>query len=160
MHRLTWHGGKIPENEVWIKLGGDKGGGSFKMTFQICNVTHPNSPVNTCALSVCSEIKEKSVTAHKLVRTNNYVYNNYRTIKHSYRRQSCTSYCFVNELPIFPIWCTKILIFVPLLCIYTLNGILSHVYMYYRIARNFCGPKILRIAVKRPNISANYTFNC
>ncbi len=33
----------------------------------------------------------------------------------------------------------------------------------YRIARNFCGPKILRIAVKRPtadNISANYTFNC
>ncbi len=38
-------------------------------------------------LSVCSEIKEKSVTAHKLVRTNNYVYN-YRTIKHSYRRQS------------------------------------------------------------------------
>ncbi len=33
----------------------------------------------------------------------------------------------------------------------------------YRIARNFCGPKILRIAVKRStadNISANYTFNC
>ncbi len=28
-YRLTWHEGKIPDNEVWIKLGGDKGGGSF-----------------------------------------------------------------------------------------------------------------------------------
>ena len=23
--RLTWHGGIIPEDEVWLKLGGDKG---------------------------------------------------------------------------------------------------------------------------------------
>ena len=48
VHRLTWHGGVIPEDEIWVKLGGDKGGGSFKMSFQICNVLHPNSPNNTC----------------------------------------------------------------------------------------------------------------
>ncbi|KAL5491484.1 hypothetical protein EMCRGX_G016781 [Ephydatia muelleri] len=27
--RLTWHNGVIPENEVWLKLGGDKAGDSF-----------------------------------------------------------------------------------------------------------------------------------
>ena len=52
VHRLTWHDGAIPEGEIWVKLGGDKGGGSFKMSFQICNVEHPNSPSNTCAFCV------------------------------------------------------------------------------------------------------------
>ena len=47
-NRLTWHDGRIPFNEVWIKLGGDKGGSSFKMNFQILNVTNPNSVDNTC----------------------------------------------------------------------------------------------------------------
>ena len=27
---LTWHNGVIPASEVWIKIRGDKGGGSFK----------------------------------------------------------------------------------------------------------------------------------
>ena len=27
----------IPGNDVWIKLGGDMGGGDFKMNFQIYN---------------------------------------------------------------------------------------------------------------------------
>ena len=45
--RLTWHDGVIPENEIWVKLGGDKGGGSFKMSLQIGNLVHPNSPHNT-----------------------------------------------------------------------------------------------------------------
>ena len=45
--------GRFPaSDEIWVKLGGDKGGGSFKMTFQICNVEYPNSPVNTCAFCV------------------------------------------------------------------------------------------------------------
>ena len=46
--RLTWHGGFIPENEIWVKLGGDRGGGIFKATFQIVNVPNPNSVLNTC----------------------------------------------------------------------------------------------------------------
>lgn len=32
---LTWHKGGIPQGEIWLKLGGDKGGGSFKMSFQV-----------------------------------------------------------------------------------------------------------------------------
>ncbi len=36
------------QNEVWIKLGGDKG---FKMSFQICNVEHPNLSTPTHLLT-------------------------------------------------------------------------------------------------------------
>ena len=36
---------------VWLKIGGDKGGGTFKMNFQIVNVATPNSVHNTCLLS-------------------------------------------------------------------------------------------------------------
>ena len=32
---LTWHNGLIPESEIWIKLGGDHGGGSFKLSMQV-----------------------------------------------------------------------------------------------------------------------------
>ena len=49
---LTWHDGVIPRDEIWVKLGGDKGGSTFKMTFQICNTTNPNSPSNTCIFSI------------------------------------------------------------------------------------------------------------
>ncbi|XP_022111491.1 uncharacterized protein LOC110990703 [Acanthaster planci] len=44
---LTWHNGVIPKNEVWTIIGGDKGGKSFKMSFQIVNTYHPNSLQNT-----------------------------------------------------------------------------------------------------------------
>ena len=40
---LTWYDGLIPDNEIWLKVGGDKGGNSFKMSFQIVNVNKPNS---------------------------------------------------------------------------------------------------------------------
>ena len=48
MRRLTWHDGQIPANEIWVKLGGDKGGSSLKMNFQILNVENPNAVTNTC----------------------------------------------------------------------------------------------------------------
>ena len=48
---LTWHAG-MAENEIWLKLGGNHGGGSFKLSFQIANVTHPNSTKNTIPLVV------------------------------------------------------------------------------------------------------------
>lgn len=51
VNRLVWHDG-IPEDEIWLKVGGDKGGGSFKMNFQIVNVAHPNSPENTCVFCI------------------------------------------------------------------------------------------------------------
>lgn len=49
---LSSHGGAIPESEFWIKLGGDKGHGSFKMNIQLVNIPHPNSIKNTTLLSV------------------------------------------------------------------------------------------------------------
>ncbi|KAL5481283.1 hypothetical protein EMCRGX_G021416 [Ephydatia muelleri] len=53
--RLTWHD-VIPrdEVEVWIKLGGDKGGETFEMSFPIVNVPRPfvvpKIPVSSAAL--------------------------------------------------------------------------------------------------------------
>ena len=52
VHRITWHKGAIPDDEVWLKLGGDKGGGTFKMCFQLLNVASPNAPENTCVFSI------------------------------------------------------------------------------------------------------------
>ena len=49
---LTNHGGSIPNNELWIKLGGDKGQGSFKFNMQLVNVSNPNSVKRTVLLSV------------------------------------------------------------------------------------------------------------
>ena len=44
---LTWRNQSIPTNEIWIKLDGDKGHGSFKFNVQLCNIEHPNSLKNT-----------------------------------------------------------------------------------------------------------------
>ncbi len=49
---LTWHDGAIPSSELWLKLGGDKGHGSFKLTMQLVNTAHPNSIKATTMLSV------------------------------------------------------------------------------------------------------------
>ena len=45
---LTWHDGDIWADEIWIEIGGDKGGSSFKMNFQIVNTQQPNSSKHTC----------------------------------------------------------------------------------------------------------------
>lgn len=60
--RLKWHG-VIPPDEVWVKIGGDKGGGSFKMNFQIVNVSSPNSPQNTCVFC-CFEASDSITNLH------------------------------------------------------------------------------------------------
>ena len=44
-------GRAIPEDEIWLKLGGDKGGGTFKFGFQHLNVECPNSLDNTCVFA-------------------------------------------------------------------------------------------------------------
>ncbi|KAL5509517.1 hypothetical protein EMCRGX_G004906 [Ephydatia muelleri] len=61
--RLTWHNGVIPASEIWIKLGGDKGGGTFKMNFQIINVAAPNSVNNTCVFC-CFEADDSYTNLH------------------------------------------------------------------------------------------------
>ena len=49
---LTWHDGAIPADKLWIKLGGDKGRGTFKFNFQLMNTQHPNSQKNTTLVSI------------------------------------------------------------------------------------------------------------
>lgn len=44
--KLTWHNGAIPSNEIWVKVGGDHGGWSFK------TMPHANSRKNTFLLSI------------------------------------------------------------------------------------------------------------
>eukprot|EP00731_Ephydatia_muelleri_P025532 Em0017g615a len=61
--RLTWHNGVIPASEIWIKLGGDKGSGTFKMNFQIVNVAAPNSVNNTCVFC-CFEADDSYTNLH------------------------------------------------------------------------------------------------
>lgn len=41
---LTWHGGAIPDDEVWNKIEGDKGGETLKMSLLVTNVADVNSP--------------------------------------------------------------------------------------------------------------------
>ena len=49
---LTWHDGTNPEDELWVKLGGDKGHGTFKLTLQLVNVPNPNSRANTTIIAM------------------------------------------------------------------------------------------------------------
>ena len=50
---LTWHG-TIPENEIWVKIGGDHGKNSFKLTLQIANTQKPNSHQNTIVIAMAA----------------------------------------------------------------------------------------------------------
>ena len=42
----------IPSDEIHLKIGGDHGGGSFKASFQVGNVLHPNQSSNTVIWSI------------------------------------------------------------------------------------------------------------
>ena len=39
-------------DEIHVKIGGDHGGGSFKMSYQICNTNNPNSKNNSIVFSL------------------------------------------------------------------------------------------------------------
>ena len=54
-----------------MKLGGDKGGGTFKMSFQIVNVPTPNSVHNTCVF--CCFAADDSVCKVHLIATGDQV---------------------------------------------------------------------------------------
>ncbi|XP_072030449.1 uncharacterized protein [Amphiura filiformis] len=50
LDHLVWDG--IPAEQIWIKIGGDKGGGTTKFYYQIVNVSKNNSKFNTTAFCV------------------------------------------------------------------------------------------------------------
>ena len=41
--KLTWHNQTIPDDEIWIKIGADHRGDSFKLVLEVANVDNPNS---------------------------------------------------------------------------------------------------------------------
>ncbi len=49
--KLTWHGG-LPEDELWLKVGGDFGQETFKFCAQLINFAKPNSSDNTVIMNV------------------------------------------------------------------------------------------------------------
>ena len=66
-NQLTWHeredGTSLPCNEIWLKVGGDKGGGNFKICFQVVNRAHPNSPDHTTVFA-CLEADDSLANRH------------------------------------------------------------------------------------------------
>ena len=51
-NQLYWHDGAIPDDELWVKVGGDHGGQSFKMSLEIVNVKHPNAVRNVIPFGI------------------------------------------------------------------------------------------------------------
>ena len=59
---MHWHPGQ-PTDDIWLKLGGDKGGGSFKFMLEIANTKCPNSKRNTIVLCAF-EATDTAVNLH------------------------------------------------------------------------------------------------
>ncbi|GFR65653.1 immune-associated nucleotide-binding protein 5 [Elysia marginata] len=51
---LTWHDGAIPENEVWVKVGGDHWQGSLKFSLAIVNTKYPDSKDNNVLIGMAN----------------------------------------------------------------------------------------------------------
>ena len=51
---LTWREGSIPQDEIWVKIGGNHGKNSLKFTLQIANTTKPNARNNTVVIAIVS----------------------------------------------------------------------------------------------------------
>ena len=49
---LTWHENSIPNEEIWVKIGGDHGQGSLKATLQVLNIEKPNSKFHTSVFAM------------------------------------------------------------------------------------------------------------
>ena len=49
---LTTHGGHIPDDKLFVKLGGDHGQKSMKFAFQLANLEKPNSSKKTVFLCI------------------------------------------------------------------------------------------------------------
>ena len=49
---IVSHQGKIPDDEVWVKFGGDHWKESFKLTVQVLNIEKPNVTTNTVVIGL------------------------------------------------------------------------------------------------------------
>ena len=63
MNKLVQHS-FITVDEIHLQIGGDNGGGSFKMSFQDGNVENPNKPENAVICSITDAKDYKVNTWH------------------------------------------------------------------------------------------------
>ena len=49
---LCWHDGALPADEIWVKIGGYHGRGSFELSFQLANVESLNAKQNIVSFLV------------------------------------------------------------------------------------------------------------
>ena len=64
--KLTWHNQTIPDDEIWIKTGGDHGGDSFKLVLEVANIENPNSKENTFLIRMV-ECKDSNENLRKIL---------------------------------------------------------------------------------------------
>ena len=62
-NHLKWEN-DLPKDKIWLKIGGDHGGNSFKICLQILNVDNPNAKENTNVIA-CMQAKDN----HENLRT-------------------------------------------------------------------------------------------
>lgn len=98
---LTWHNGIIPESEIWLKMGGDRGSDTVKVIFQICNVAHPNSVNNTCVFCVF-EGKDTTTNLHVALDRYRPQVEHLLTAEwrymYTYKKCTCKEYTYSNDL--------------------------------------------------------------
>lgn len=70
----------IPSDEIWLKVGGDHGGGSFKLCIQILNLQHPNSKHNTFVIALLEE-KDTSENLVRLLGPNSHLQQDIRQLE-------------------------------------------------------------------------------
>lgn len=64
--KLTWHNQTILDDEIWIKIGGDHGGDSFKLVLEVANIENPNSKENTFLIRMV-ECKDSNENLRKIL---------------------------------------------------------------------------------------------
>jgi hypothetical protein len=64
---LNWHDGSIPKDQLWVKIGGDHGKGSFKLTMQVANLDKPNFKFNTVLIGM-ARVKDNYENVEKVMK--------------------------------------------------------------------------------------------
>ena len=72
----------IKDNDIHVKIGGDHGDDSFKLSYQIANLSHPNSTDNTVVFSIFEAKDYRSNIKIRLTRFNKRSSNNEMVVSH------------------------------------------------------------------------------
>ena len=88
---LNFHDGNIPDDHIWVKIGGDHGGDSFKLCLQIANVKSPNSRDNAFMITMFNG-KDTAENLRRALR--HYRHQVYKTKKLKWMGKSMKDFLF------------------------------------------------------------------